>query len=161
MPPRKRKTDAEPPAAPPLRPEKREARWRWLRHKDGSLVAERIDRRWERTQAEADLYGNVPLLSTGAHMRPINSILTELASSLRVQEADIAPEMLAQAWQEAAGSFLATQAELTALSNGVATIRTLHPAVRFELQRHKKEIILALNRALGEGCVRQVRLVHG
>ena len=74
---------------------------------------------------------------------------------------EIAPEMLKQAWQQAAGSFLATQAELVSLVNGQAVICTSHPAVRYELLQHRQEIIRALNATLGEGCVQTVRLMHG
>lgn len=136
-------------------------RWRWAKHADGSQVAERIEPRRDHQQAMVDLYGERPMLSTGAHMRQVSSILAELVSTLQLEEAEVAPELLAQAWQSAAGEFLATQAQLVGLANGQAIISTLHPAVRFELQRHKQHIIRALNATLGEGCVRSVRLIHG
>ena len=162
MPPRKRKQETPAPPAEPPRAEKQQpSRWRWVQQEDGSRVAERIDPQWERTQADADMYGAFPMLSTGAHMRPISSILTELVSKLDVHEAAIAPELLAQAWQRSVGDFLATQAALVSLSDGQATVRTQHPAVRYELQRRKNDIVHALNRELGEGCVHSVRIVHG
>lgn len=138
-------------------------RWRWIQHQDGSRVAERIETRpqWERGQAEADIYGGHPMLSTGSHLRSAASVLTELLSRLHVEESEIAPEMLAQAWQQAVGDFLSTQAELVSLDQGSAFIKTSHPAVRFELERHKRDIIRALNHTLGEDCVRRVRITHG
>ena len=160
MPPRKKKAPASAPKAPQP-PAKAEARWRWLKREDGSMVAERINTDWQRAQAEADLFGDTPMLSTGAHLRSISSILTELSGQLNAEVAEIAPELLAQAWQQAVGDFLSTQAELVLISQGQAIIRTSHPAVRFELQRHKKHIIQALNNTLGEGCVQTVRLQHG
>lgn len=164
MPPRRKKSDKTAPAAPPQphKAEKQQAlRWRWQQSEHGGMVAERIDPAWGRTQAHADFYGAAPLLSTGEHMRSISSILTELVNQLNVHETEIAPELLAQAWLRAVGSFLATQAELANLANGQATVRTSHPAVRYELQQRKQAIIQALNRELGEGCVRKVRIVHG
>ena len=158
--PRKKKAEAaaaEPPAATLSKP-----RWRWVRHSDGSQVAERIEADPTSRAAEADWNsGEIPLLSTGAHMRGISSVLTEIAGLLHFEEAEFAPEILAQAWQQAVGDFLATQAELVSISQGTACIRTAHPAVRFELQRHKKDIIRALNQALGEDCVKKVILAHG
>lgn len=164
MPP-KRKKAAPPPADTPRQftPAPRSMRWRWVRHKDGARVAERIEPRpgRERTQAEADLYGNFPYLSTGSHLRTAASALTELLATLHIEETDIGPELLAQAWHQAVGDFLATRAELASLDKGVAYIRTAHPAVRFELERHRRDIIRVLNDTLGEGCVQRVRITHG
>lgn len=164
MPPRKRKklktdTVAATAASPVGR--RKAQRWRWLRLENGAEVAERLGEDWQRAQAEADMYGNTPMLSTGAHMRTIDSLITEVASSLNIQEQELAPELLQQAWYKAVGAFLATQAELVGLAEGLATIRTSHPAVRFELQRRKQHILSALNRELGEGCVQTVRILHG
>lgn len=132
-------------------------------HPDGSLRAERVISRaeGERQQVIADMYGDTPMLSTGMHLRTVGSVLTELIGQLDISAAEIAPEMLKQAWQQAAGSFLATQAELVSLVNGQAVICTSHPAVRYELLQHRQEIIRALNATLGEGCVQTVRLMHG
>lgn len=165
MPPRKRKKENPelPVAGKPSLPAEGAppSRWNWVQLDNGSRVAERSDPNWERTQATADLYGATPLLSTGAHMRSIHSILTELVSQWDVHEAELAPKLLAQAWRRSVGEFLATQAELLSLTDGQATVRTSHPAVRYELQRRKQAIIRALNNELGEGCVHKVRIVHG
>lgn len=160
MPPRRRKHSPAPqPEAP--RPAASAPRWRMVRKADGGMAAERLGVDGNRAQALADLYGDTPMLSTGANMRRVSSIMAELLSRLQIKEAEIAPELLAQSWHSAVGDFLATQAELSSLSEGLAIVRTAHPAVRFELQRRKADIIRALNRTLGEGCVRAVRIVHG
>ena len=101
------------------------------------------------------------MLSTGANMRSVGSVLAELVGAMDIQEAQIAPELLAEAWQQAVGDFLASQAQLVGISAGDAFIHTSHPAVRFALQRHKKNIICSLNDILGEGCVQSVRIMHG
>lgn len=160
MPPRKRKQESPQPRVESAPPQAR-PRWRWQRTADGALAAERIDNHWQRTQATADLYGNTPMLSTGANMRSAASIIAELTSQIHIREFEIAPELLQQAWHKAVGDFLSKQAELSALTEGQAIVRTSHPAVRFELLRRKSDIIRALNAALGEGCVRTVRIVHG
>lgn len=115
----------------------------------------------EREQAVADLYGGLPMPSTGERMLPISSILAEVVSRINVQETELAPELLAQAWVNTVGEFLASQSQLVSLAEGVAGIRTSHPAVRFELQRHKQHIIRALNAELGEGSVQKLRVFHG
>lgn len=133
-------------------------------HTDGvSLVPERVTprSRREREQAVADMYGSAPLHPTGERLLPISSVLAEVLSRLNVQEADLAPELLARAWRQAAGEFLATQAQLVSLSDGIAGVHTSHPAVRFELLRNQKHIIQALNAALGEGCVQRLSVHHG
>ena len=133
-------------------------------HADGiSQVAERIISRSsrEREQALADFYGGRPFTSTGERLLPVASVLAEVLSQLNVQEAELAPELLAEAWQKAVGGFLASQAQLISLSEGEAGVRTSHPAVRFEIQRNSKIIVQKLNATLGEGSVRTLRVHHG
>lgn len=162
MPPRKKKKESPAAQAPAeLRRPATRPRWKWIRTADGGLAAVRLGGDSFRTQATADFYGDVPMLSTGANMRPVSSIITEVMSTLNLKEAEVAPELLEQAWRVAVGDFLASQATLSSLGDARATIRTSHPAVRFELQRRKADIIHALNATLGEGCVRTVRIVHG
>lgn len=151
-------------ATPPPPGNKPMARWRMVTHADGvSQVAERVSTRRsrEREQALADFYGDRPLHSTGDRLLPVSSLLAEVLSELQVQEAQLAPELLAAGWQRAVGDYLAAQAQLISLTGGVAGVRTTHPAVRFELQRNSRLIIRKLNAELGEGCVRSLHIHHG
>ncbi len=111
-----------------------------------------------RHQAEADMFGDVALLSTGANMRDITSILTEVVSRMDLQEAQFAPEFLAGVWQQAVGDFVASQSTLVSLRDGCATIRAPHPTVCFELRRQRQGLIRTLNEAMGENCVRTVNV---
>ena len=124
---------------------------------DGSLrpVATSTRGEGEHRQALADLYGDLPLPSTGGGVRNIRSILSEV--DLGITGESLAPELLSQAWSSAVGEFVSTQAHLISLSNGTAVVHTSHPAVRFELQRQNRRLIAALNSFLGEGCVQKVR----
>lgn len=115
----------------------------------------------EREQALADFFGVGSVLSPQANIRTMDSLLAEIAGQLNLAQADVAPELLAAAWRKAVGSFLSTQSEFVSLVRGTATIRTAHPAVRYELQRLKPQIVRVINRVLGEGSVRTVRLIHG
>lgn len=130
---------------------------------DGSVRPVRVEmgEKAARNQALADFYGVAPGLPVQANMRDMNSILAELVTRLHVQEADFAPEILNTAWEKAVGSFLATQARLISIDKKSAVVCTAHPAVRFELQRLRPQIIRALNAALGEECVHTVRIAHG
>ncbi len=138
-------------------------RFRMVRYPDGSERAVRCARRGEgaRMQAMADWLGDGPALSSRANMRTMDSLLAEVVESLKLEEQTLAPEVLAAAWLRAVGPFLATQAELVSVAKGTARIRTGHPAVRFELERLKLQIIRVLNAELGEGSVRRVGVVHG
>ncbi len=168
MPPRRRKKTATPEVgAEALRsapaPRREAPRFRMVCYADGSLRPVRCVRRSadERAQAMADWMGAAPALSPNAHVRSMDSLLGEVLEGLQLQEEELAPEVLAAAWQRAVGSFLANQAELMSVAGGRASIRTNHPAVRFELGRLKPQILRVLNAELGEGSVKTVRIVHG
>lgn len=130
---------------------------------DGSVRPVRNMSRSEREsgQALSDFFGVAPGLSPAANVRTMESVLASLVSKMDISLAEHAPEVLAEAWQRAVGPFLATRAELLSIANKQARIRTSHPAVRFELMRQKAGIIRALNATLGEGCVKNVQIVHG
>ncbi len=138
------------------------ARYTMQRYPDGSERAERVMRSGERYEEQVleDFYGEKPLLPTGAHVRSIKSLLAEVSSKLRVQEEEYDTAMLRDAWSKAVGEYLAEHAQLVSLASGRAVIASSHPAVRFELQHQKTAVIAALNRELGENCVRQLRLVQ-
>lgn len=151
-----RLTDAFPPAPS-------DNRFHYERFSDGSERPVRNMRREtrEREQSLSDFFGVGSVLSPQANIRTMDSILAEIAGQLNLAEANVAPELLASAWQKAVGSFLSTQSELVSLARGIATIRTAHPAVRYELQRLKPQIVRVINSVLGEGSVRSVRIIHG
>ncbi len=168
MPPRrKKKAAADEVSADALRsapaPRRELPRFRMVSYADGSVRPVRCERRTagERNQAIADWLGAAPELSPSAHVRSMESLLGEVLESLQLEETALAPEVLAAAWQRAVGSFLANQAELVSVAGGRASIRTNHPAVRFELGRLKPQILRVLNAELGEGSVKTVRIVHG
>ncbi len=115
----------------------------------------------ERGQAFADLYGILPELSAEANVRSMDAILATLVEKMDISLAEHAPEVLADAWRKAAGDFLASRAELISIARHQARIRTSHPAVRYELNQRKPQIIRILNAVLGEDTVRSVLIIHG
>ncbi len=167
MPPRRKKKTAAEVGADALRkapaPKTEMPRYRMVSYADGSLRAVRCRRRTtrEREQAMADYMGAAPGLSSAANMRSMESLLAEVVEGLNLREADLAPEVLAAAWTRAAGEALASHSELLSVGGGKATIRVGHPLVRTELMRVKPRIILELNKELGEGSVKSVRIVQG
>ncbi len=168
MPPRRRKKEATAEVGAEAlhrapAPRRELPRFRMVGYADGSLRPVRCEHRraGERAQALADWLGVGPALSPHAHVRSMDSLLGEVLERLQLSEEELAPEVLASAWQRAVGSFLATQAELVSVAGGRASIRTGHPAVLFELGRLKPQILRVLNAELGEGSVKTVRIMHG
>lgn len=134
-----------------------------MRAEDGSVRPARFMGRTEREQGQvlSDFFGILPTLSVEANVRSIDSILISLMENSELSVAEFAPEVLAEAWQKSVGPFLATRAELLTIADKTARIRTSHPAVRYELNQRKRQIIKALNVVLGEGCVVNVQILHG
>ena len=89
----------------------------------------------------------------------MESLLGELLSEWNLEEDTMAPELLAEAWVKAVGPALADVSSLSGVARGYARILVKHPAVRYEITRLKTQIIRALNRTLGQGCVKQLQLV--
>ncbi len=168
MPPRRKKkgtlaeVGAEALHAAPA-PRRALPRFRMVSYADGSERPVRCERRsaGERAQAMADWMGAAPALSPSAHMRSMESLLSEVVEGLQLEEAALAPEVLAAAWLRAVGPSLVTHTELLSVAKGCARIRTNHPLVRAELMLLKAQILRVLNTELGEGSVKSVRIVHG
>lgn len=159
-----RRKKSETPAAPaaPIAPRAARPRWRMVRDANGAERAERSRTRAEaeRDQAWADFFGTAPALSPSANVRSMDALLGEVLESLNLQEETLAPEILAEAWLKAVGPALASLSEFTSLAHQTATIRVLHAAARYELNRLKPLMVRALNEALGEGSVRRIRLIQ-
>ncbi len=138
-------------------------RMRYQRYADGSVRPVRAQSfaKGDSDQAFADFYGVAPELPVGSNIKSIEALLSEITAKLHIEEEKIAPEILASAWKEAMGDFIATQARLVSISNSQATIQCLHPALRFELAKQKRNIITRLNKRFGDGAVKRIRLLHG
>lgn len=130
---------------------------------DRSMRPERVRTRAQsdKDQMMADYMGAPRELSPNANMRTMDSILAEILEDLDLQDAEFAPQVLADAWLKAVGPFLASMSELQSIARQKARISTTHPAVKFELQRMRVKIAQVLNATLGEGSVRYVQIVHG
>jgi len=134
-------------------------RFAMQRYPDGSYRAVRLKNAFvmERDQSLSDFYGEQPALSIAANVRSMDAILGEISSYLKLKDNEgIAPELLATAWRECMGDFIGSQASLVSLSHGRAQLRCSHPAVRYELNKHKRKIINFLNARFGENCVKKL-----
>lgn len=119
----------------------------------------RSRREGERDQSLADFFGVGPELSASANMRTAESLLGEVLTSMQLEEADLSADLLAEAWQKAVGSALASLSQLVSVADKRACIRVAHPAARYELTRLRPRVIAALNTALGEGSVKTLRIM--
>lgn len=111
-----------------------------------------------RDQALADYFCCGTELPVASNQRSMESLLGELLSELHFEEESLAPEMLASAWKNAVGGALAGVSSLQSVARGRARILVNHPTVRYEITRLKPQIIRALNRTLGEGCVKTLTI---
>lgn len=162
MPPGRKKKEVPPPVTEVSTPIQRSAppRFYMQRLPDGSERAVRFRSKADgwRDQTLADFFGTAPEADVCDNMRTMDSLLAEVVKSLGTEES-LAPEILAETWQKAAGNALATLSELVSVAEGTACIRVGHPAVRYELTRMKPRIISVLNEQLGSGSVRFVRFL--
>lgn len=159
--PRRKSAPAEPPrpeAAPPRSPR----RFVMQRMADGTserAVRYRSRREGERDQAMADFFGAGPDLPVAANMRTAESLLGEVLASMQLEEETLSAELLAEAWLKAVGPALAALSQLVSVANQSACVRVAHPAARYELTRLRSRAVAALNRALGEGSVKTLRII--
>lgn len=109
-----------------------------------------------REQAFADFFCCGTDFTLKDNQRSMESILGELLSELNIEESNMAPELLAEAWREAVGDGLASFSRLVSVANGKARVSVVHPAARYEITRLKTPIIKALNKSLGAGCVKSL-----
>lgn len=159
--PRKKKETQEIPLAP-IPQSKPRKRFYMQKMPDGvGERAVRIDsfRSGARAQTMADFFGSSNVQRPDRNQRSMESLLGELLSEWNLEEDTMAPELLAEAWVKAVGPALADVSSLSGVARGYARISVKHPAVRYEITRLKTQIIRALNRTLGQGCVKQLQLV--
>lgn len=130
---------------------------------EGSTRAERVlsPAEYKMAHAHRDLFGAPPALGDKANMRSMEAILGEVLDNLPLANEQIAPDLLREGWERSAGAFISRQAELVSIADGIATIRTMQPAVRYELERMRRRLIEALCREFGENSVRTLRVRHG
>lgn len=112
-------------------------------------------------RAHGDLFGAPPALGDKANIHSMEALLGEILQSLPLTTEQIAPGLLKEGWERAAGAFISSQAELVSIADGVATIRTAQPAVRYELLRMHRQLCEALCTEFGENSVRKLRILHG
>ena len=144
------------PAAPALR------RFVMQRMADGvsqRAVRWRSRRDGERDQAMADFFGAGPDLPVTANIRTAESLLGEVLASMKLEEAEISAELLAEAWMKAVGPALSSLSQLVSVANHSACIRVAHPAARYELTRLRPRVVEALNRTLGDGSVTKLKII--
>lgn len=149
----------QPPSIPPSSPEPGRRRFFIDREERAVRYSSKTER--DREQAMIDFFGAQPVLSLRANMRSMDSILSEITSTLPQEDDTLSPEVLRAGWERAAGAFISSQAELLSIIKGTATIRTSQPAIRYELTRQKNIIISKLCTEFGRDSITGIRILHG
>ena len=70
-------------------------------------------------------------------------------------------ERLKEAWRSIAGDLVARHASPESLRNGCLVLKVLQPAMRFQLEQLKPQLLGKLREKLGEGVVKSVRFTLG
>ncbi len=129
---------------------------RWKQRKSGrkgphrSSITARILREWRGCDEPLDL-------KKGLH-HP-SEFLEEILESAGV-ESGIKEEKLRTTWAQVAGEFIASHTEPVSIRNGELLLRVSQPALRFQLERMKPDLLHRVRQALGDS-IRNIRFSHG
>lgn len=115
----------------------------------------------ERDQAIADWFQTESTLDETEGMHPMEALISEVISRLPIEAAPIDPELLSKGWSNAAGPFISSQANLLSISNGVATIQVLQPAMRYQLKQWEASLLEKLRAEFGGQTIKSIKIILG
>lgn len=72
----------------------------------------------------------------------------------------IREERLREMWKEIAGDFISMHTELVSIRHAELLLRVSQPALRFQLERMKPELLSRIRENLGES-IKSIRFTHG
>jgi hypothetical protein len=70
-------------------------------------------------------------------------------------------DQLKASWNELAGEFIASQTDPVSVKQGELLLRVSQPALRFQLERMKPQLIARMRAALGHDVIQSIRFTHG
>jgi predicted nucleic acid-binding Zn ribbon protein len=85
-------------------------------------------------------------------VKSLSSIISALRTEGRISDAG-SLAVIAGSWSGAAGEDLAGMTAPESISGGVLRVRCSHPAAVMEIRMREREIVAALNRAIGRDAV--------
>ena len=116
-----------------------------------SGASTRIIREWRGYDEALDL-------NEGLH-RPqefIQSILESAGAIEGLQE-----DQVRAAWKELAGDFIASHTDPVSVKQGELVLRVSQPALRFQLERMKPELLTRIREHLGPESIKSIHFTHG
>lgn len=116
-----------------------------------STLSERVISEWRGCEEPWDL-------NKGLHKPDefIQSLLESTGADQGIHE-----ESLRNSWNDLVGGFVASQTQPVSLKHGLLLIRVTQPALRFQLDRMKPDLISRLSSILGKDLVQTIRFTHG
>ena len=93
-------------------------------------------------------------------VQPVGALLSKTMAALGLDERVREGEVLA-AWKEIVGDFLAANSMPDRLRDGVLHVRVLQPAIRYELERLRPQVVGKLRERFGQRTVREARFMLG
>lgn len=107
-------------------------------------------------QTVADWYQATPDLDDHRNIRDIKSVLAHILAKYPVEESAYPQEVLNEAWKQSVGDFVAKTSCLESISRDVATVKVLHPTVRFQLVQNERSILIKLQNTLGDKNLKKI-----
>lgn len=84
----------------------------------------------------------------------IDSILRDLGASGVLEEAQ-----LNEAWRSIAGDFIYQNTQVQSIRNGNLTLRVVQPALKFQLEQMKTQLLNKITSNLGEELVKSIKFI--
>ena len=97
-------------------------------------------------------------LNEGVHSPQefIHSILEQAGAAEGVQE-----DQLRSVWKQLAGDFIAAYTDPVSIKHRELVLRVSQPALRFQLERMKPELLARIHNHFGNDTIRSIRFTHG
>ena len=116
-----------------------------------SGASSRVLREWRGYDEALDL-------NEGLHQPAefIQSILEMAGAAEGLQE-----DKIRSAWKELAGDFIASHTDPVSVKNRELVLRVSQPALRFQLERMKPELLSRIRNHFGPDSIQSIRFTHG
>lgn len=153
----KGKPDSSPEKSKPSLSEELSRRYAWKRRKSKSLAEK------AREQAFAD-WLEAPLpIDEKKGVISLHDLLIKILPTVEkeLESPDMQQEQLAAGWKRASGDFIAHNAELISIKNGIAFIKVLQPSLRYQLIQWQGPLLEKLRKEFPELSLQSIKFNFG
>jgi hypothetical protein len=116
-----------------------------------SGASTRILREWRGYEEALDL-------NEGLH-HPQEFIQSILESTGAIE--GLHEDQVRSSWKQLAGDFIAAHTDPVSVKHGELVLRVSQPALRFQLERMKPELLTRIHQHLGPHTIQSIRFTHG